>query len=208
MTFLRWRAGAGHAIGNTLAGGGFPWNGQWARAGSRSMATTDSHPTNGTRRRLHNEDWGFNSSCFVCEPRNGGGLQIPFHHDTESDVVVATFNLGPRFSGAPSYVHGGITLAILDEAMAWAAIAVGGKFAVTVETTTGFERPVLIGKDHLVEARLVAQDDERIEAMATVSDGAGKGCAHATATFTILGEAQAVRATGADPAALDPSFVR
>lgn len=35
-----------------------------------------------TLRRLHNEDWGFDSNCFVCEPRNDGGLQIPFHHDT------------------------------------------------------------------------------------------------------------------------------
>jgi uncharacterized protein (TIGR00369 family) len=172
------------------------------------MAASDPHPTNGTPQRLHNGDWGFDSRCFVCEPRNDGGLQIPFHHDAERDVVVATFNLGHRFSGAPSYVHGGITLAILDEAMAWAAIAVGGRFAVTVETTTRFERPVLVGKDYLVEGRLVAQDDERIEATATVSYGAGTSCAHATATFAILGEAQAVRATGADPDTLDPSFLR
>ncbi len=79
-------------------------------------------PTDGSRRRLHNEDWGFDSNCFVCEPRNDGGLQIPFHHDLERDLVAATFTLGDRFSGAPSYVHGGVTLAVLDEAVAWATI--------------------------------------------------------------------------------------
>ena len=117
-------------------------------------------------RRLHNEDWGFDSNCFVCEPRNGGGLQIPFHHDIGRDLVVATFTLGNQFSGAPSYVHGGVTLAVLDEAMAWAAIAIGGKFAVTTETTTRFHRPVLVDKTYSVEARLTAQTGEHIDSTA------------------------------------------
>ena len=120
--------------------------------------------TDGDLRRLHNEDWGFDSNCFVCEPRNEGGLQIPFFHDHGRDVVVATYSLGDRFSGAPSYVHGGVTLAVLDEAMAWATIAVGGKFAVTAETTTRFLRPVLVGKTYTVEGQLAAQTSEVIEA--------------------------------------------
>jgi uncharacterized protein (TIGR00369 family) len=159
-------------------------------------------------RRLHNDDWGFESNCFVCEPRNDGGLQIPFHHDPERQVVVATFALGDRFSGAPSYVHGGVTLAVLDEAMAWAAIAVGGKFAVTTETSTRFLRPVLVGKDYTVEAHLTDQTPDQIEATAVVTYGSGTVCAEARATFAVLGEAQAVRATGADAANIDPSFLR
>lgn len=158
--------------------------------------------------RLHNEDWGFDSNCFVCEPRNDGGLQIPFDHDVERQVVIATFNLGGRFSGAPSYVHGGLTLAVLDEAMAWAAIAVGGKFAVTAETTTRFLRPVLVGRTYTVEARLTAQTSEQIEAMAEVTFGEGKVCAEATATFSILGAAQAARATGAEAETLDSTLLK
>ena len=159
-------------------------------------------------RRLHNEDWGFGTSCFVCEPRNDAGLRIPFDHDTERDVVVARFNLGPEFSGAPSYVHGGITLAVLDEAMAWAAIAVAGKLAVTAETSARFRRPVLVGKDYLVEARVTAHDGEEIRAAAEVSFAEGKVCAEATATFAVLGEAQALRATGAEPGSIDPTLLR
>jgi uncharacterized protein (TIGR00369 family) len=163
--------------------------------------------------RLHNENWGFDSNCFVCEPRNAGGLQIPFHHDPRRGVVVAAFRLGGRFSGAPSYVHGGVTLAVLDEAMAWAAIAIGGKFAVTVETTTRFLRPVLVGEAYTVEARLTSQGAEQITATAQVTSGDGTGggdkvCAEAEATFSVLGEAQAVRATGADASTLDPSLLR
>ncbi len=159
-------------------------------------------------RRLHNEDWGFDSNCFVCEPRNDRGLQVPFFHDRSRDVVVAAFSLGDRFSGAPSYVHGGVTLAVLDEAMAWATITIGGKFAVTAETTTRFLRPVLVGKTYTVEAQLTAQTPEQIEAVAQVTFGEGKVCAEATARFSILGEAQARHATGADVTTIDPSFLR
>lgn len=158
--------------------------------------------------RLHNEDWGFDSNCFVCEPRNDGGLRIPFEHDSANDTVVACFTLGPRFSGAPSYVHGGVTLAVLDEAMAWATIAVGGKFAVTVDTSTRFVRPVLVGKQYFVEARLRSQSEERIETAAVIRDPDGKLCAETTATFAVLGAAQAVRATGARESALDPSYLK
>ena len=52
--------------------------------------------------RLHNETWGFDSNCFVCEPKNQLGLRIPFHHDEERDIVVAEFTLDNTFSGAPT----------------------------------------------------------------------------------------------------------
>jgi len=151
-----------------------------------------------TLHRLHNETWGFDSNCFVCEPRNAVGLRIPFHHDDDADVVRAEFCLDDAFSGAPSYVHGGVTLAIIDEAQAWATIAIGGKFAVTTETTTRFQRPVIVGRTFSVEARLTAQTDDVIHTSATVHDGKGRACAETSAVFAVLSPATAVRAIGAD----------
>ena len=161
-----------------------------------------------TVRRLDNRSWGFESNCFVCEPRNAAGLRIPFDHDDEAGVVRAEFTLDERFSGAPTYLHGGVTLAVLDEAMAWATIAVGGKFAVTVETSTRFVRPVLVGKQYSVEAHLSSQNEERIETAAVIRDTDGKLCAETTASFAVLGAAQAVRATGADESALDLAYLK
>jgi len=161
-----------------------------------------------TLRRLHNEDWGFDSNCFVCEPRNDGGLRIPFQHDSANDTVVACFTLGPRFSGAPSYVHGGVTLAVLDEAMAWATIAVGGKFATTTETTTRFLRPVRVGRTYAVVARLGAQADADMQTSAQVLDHKDRVCAEATATFTVLSAAQAVDALGTEATGDDAGYVR
>ncbi len=151
-----------------------------------------------TRRRLTNEAWGFDSNCFVCEPRNVTGLRIPFFHDDETGSVLAEFALDDSFSGAPSYVHGGVTLAVLDEAQAWATIATCGKFAVTTETTTRFHRPVQVGRTFSVEASVTGQPEGQILTRAEVRNQSGKVCAETTAVFAVLSEAAAVDAIAAD----------
>ncbi|MDJ0770465.1 MAG: PaaI family thioesterase [Ilumatobacter sp.] len=152
--------------------------------------------------RLHNDDWGYESNCFVCEERNEGGLRLRFFHEhdpaTGRDVVVAEFSLPDRFSGAPTMVHGGVTLAILDEAMAWACIAVGHRWAVTTETSTRFDRPVRVGSHYRVEAEVVDHVDATMRTAATIVDRRGGVRAEAAASFTTLGEAQAVRLAGVD----------
>ena len=159
-------------------------------------------------RPLTNARWGFTSSCFVCEPANEGGLQLSFFHDEEADAVVAGFQLGDRFSGAPTYVHGGIVLSVLDEAMAWAAIAIAEQWAVTKETTTRFDRPVRVGRPHGVAARITARRDDELGAEAEILDAKDRRCAFAHATFTPLGEAQALDAIGAELGEDDRRFLR
>ena len=151
-----------------------------------------------TVRALTNERWGFESSCFVCEPANPGGLRIPFFHDDAGDGrVFAEFTLDRTFSGAPAYVHGGVTLAILDEAVAWAAIALAGKLAVTHTTSTTFERPVKVGSPYRVEATVSERTVERVGARAQVLDEHGTVRASAVAELVVLGEAHAADAIGA-----------
>ena len=157
---------------------------------------------------LENARWGFESNCFVCEPHNAAGLRIPFEHDDEARVVQAAFTLDDRFSGAPTYVHGGVVLAVLDEAMSWATIAIGGVFAVTSETSTRFLRPVRVGRDHTVEARVDEAAEDRLETSASVLDGKGRLCAEARATFVPLGPAQAVDAIGVEVTGDDARYVR
>lgn len=156
---------------------------------------------------IHNEDWGFETNCFVCEPTNEQGLRIPFFHDTDTGLVVAQFTLSGSFSGAPAFVHGGVTLAILDEAMAWACIAVGHRWAVTIETTTRFLGAVYVDKTHRVEAKVLEISPEQMHTEAVVIDVKGRIRAEATAVFAVLGEAQAVRAIGTD-AAVTPGRCR
>lgn len=157
--------------------------------------------------RIHNEDWGFETNCFVCEEQNEVGLRIPFFHDTEAEYVFASFSLPNAFSGAPAFIHGGISLAVLDEAMAWACIAVGHRWAVTAESTTTFHRPVRIGQTYKVEGRVLSSTDEQMTAAAVIFDERGTARVESTGTFTTLGEAQAARAIGGDVGE-DRSYLR
>lgn len=111
---------------------------------------------------------------------------------------MADFSLDGRFSGAPSYVHGGITLAVLDEAMAWAAIALARSFALTRTTTARFLRPVEVGGRYRVEARLEGRgDDGSLDLSAVVLDGDDRQCVEARAEFVPMDDARATAAIGA-----------
>jgi acyl-coenzyme A thioesterase PaaI-like protein len=132
----------------------------------------------------------------VCEPDNASGLRIPFSYDDEARTVLAEFTLGPEYSGAPKYVHGGVVVAVLDEAMAWAAIASGGRFAVVRETTTTFEHGVRIGAPHRLEARVDTAGTVRIEASARLVDGTGRRCARSRARLVVLSQDAARAAIG------------
>ena len=147
-------------------------------------------------RALDNSGWGFESNCFVCEPANDQGLRIPFFHDEEGERVTAEFTLGPEFSGAPSYVHGGLVLAVLDEAMAWAAIALAGRMAVTRTTTSTFEHPVKVGRTYRVDASVDGGNERELATSARVVDEKGRLCTTADARFVVLSEVQARSAIG------------
>jgi acyl-coenzyme A thioesterase PaaI-like protein len=142
--------------------------------------------------RLSNDSWGFATNCFVCEPENEFGLRIPFFHDNERDAVVADFTLDNRFSGAPTWGHGGISLAVCDEAMAWAVIAIHEKWAVTRSSSAEFTRPVLIGAAYRCEAVVDRVDDTLVETSASIFDvGSERLCVSAKATMSIVTALQA-----------------
>jgi acyl-coenzyme A thioesterase PaaI-like protein len=147
---------------------------------------------------LRNTAFGFPSECFACDPDNPVGLRLSFLHDDEAGKVVSEFTLGPAYSGAPRFVHGGVLLAILDEAMAWAAIAVAERFAVSRTSQSSFRRPVMVDVPHRVEAVVEDHDAASVSARAEILNPAGKRCAQARARLVILSEDMARTAIGAD----------
>lgn len=158
--------------------------------------------------RLESSRWGFGTSCFVCEPGNARGLQVPFSHDTDRAVVFADFMLGAEFSGAPTYVHGGATLALVDEGMSWATIAVSEKFAFTKQTSAAFKWPVRVDRPYRVEVRVVDEDERRIRTEAVVLDAKQRPCVTARAEMAVLSEAQAVDALGVEPGEDGQQYLR
>ena len=141
---------------------------------------------------LTNDNWGFTTNCFVCESRNESGLRIPYFHDDDAQLVYAEFELDDRFSGAPTWAHGGVSLAICDEAMAWATIAIHHKWAVTKESAAAFDRPIVIGRRYRCEARIESATDESIATVATITAvESAKTCVRTTATMSVLSAVQA-----------------
>ena len=160
-----------------------------------------------TTHRLSNERWGFSSNCFVCEPTNTVGLRQAFFHDTDADLVVADLTLGSGHSGAPSYVHGGVQLALLDEAMAWAAIAVAGRFAVTASFSSTFHRPIRVEQHYRLEASIDERTETTLSASARILDDQRRTRTSAQATLAVLSDAQASYA-GATPGETTAGFTR
>lgn len=148
------------------------------------------------RRPLDNDAWGFASHCFVCAPGNERGLRISFEHDDEAGAVTASFRLGEEYSGAPRYVHGGVLLAVLDEAMAWASIAVAGRFAVTQSSAATFHRGVRLGDPYTVEATVVDAGDEAVTARSSIADARGHRCVEAHARLVVMSRRLARAAIG------------
>ena len=147
-------------------------------------------------RPLDSAAFGFPTSCFVCDPENTRGLQLSFFHDEKAELVTAEFTLGREFSGAPQYVHGGVVLAVVDDAMAWASIALAGRYAVVRETTTTFEHGVRLGQPHRVEASVESQTRRVVQTTARVLTAEGKRCARSKARLVFLTESSARSAIG------------
>lgn len=102
-------------------------------------------------------------TCFVCAPGNEHGLHLEVFHDDDRQVVMTEFTLGETFSGTPGSVHGGITLAVLDEVQSWAVVALAGKDARALRSRIEFREPVEVGRTYRAEAEVVASTDGRVE---------------------------------------------
>lgn len=158
--------------------------------------------------RLDAARFGFDSRCFVCDVENPRGLQVPFFHDTDADLVFAEFTMPAEFSGAPTLVHGGATLALIDEGMSWATIAISERFAFTRETSARFEWPIRLGRAYRLEVRVTGEDASRIETTAVVLDTKARACVTATAVMAVLDTGQAIDATGVEVADEHRKYVR
>jgi uncharacterized protein (TIGR00369 family) len=152
---------------------------------------------------LDNARWDFPVQCFVCEPTNEHGLAVRFYHDTDRDLVTATFTPGPQHTGAPMLMHGGISMALLDEAMAWAAIAIAGRFAVTRSTEVTFHRPIRAGETCTITGRVTGGSGRDLAAEAEIRDRRGRLCVSATGSYRALTRRQAESVTGSASPQID-----
>ncbi len=94
--------------------------------------------------------------CFVCGEENKYGVGANFY-ELENGEVAGIFISPLEHSGYPGRLHGGIASAIIDEAIGRAIlITEPNTFAVTLELSTQFKKPVPVCKELKVIGRVTS----------------------------------------------------
>ena len=123
--------------------------------------------------------------CFACGPENRIGLQLVFEEAGEGAVRART-QLRADFAGWQGIAHGGIALALLDEAMAYAAGSVGFR-GVTASMNTRFRRPVPLETPIEIHGRVEWVRRNVLQLTARVTDAEGAVLAQADGRFVAQG---------------------
>ena len=129
-------------------------------------------------------------NCFACGPDNPIGMHVHFDLADASGGVRARCTLGPQYQGWRGIAHGGIVMALLDEAMAHAA-GFAGHRGVTAAVNVRFRRPVPLGEPIEVRGRVAWQRHRVLGVEAGIFDAAENLLAQAEGRFVSRGRLDA-----------------
>jgi uncharacterized protein (TIGR00369 family) len=123
--------------------------------------------------------------CFGCGVSNPRGLHLEFSRDGERGVVAYT-KPESDLAGYRGFVHGGVIAAMLDEAMGWALLHVGGRYGVTRSMTIDYRRPARIGRELHVRAHIESVHARTAIMLATLRDARGRILAKAEGEWALV----------------------
>lgn len=123
-------------------------------------------------------------NCFACGPSNPIGMHL--HFDRAGEGVLALVTLAPEYQGWRGIAHGGIVMALLDEAMAHAA-GYAGHRGVTASVSVRFRNPVPLERPIEVRGRVTWRRRNVLGVEATIFDDRGRVLAHADGSFVSRG---------------------
>jgi uncharacterized protein (TIGR00369 family) len=129
-------------------------------------------------------------NCFACGPTNPVGLHVHFDRASDAPGVLAHVTLAPEYQGWRGVAHGGIVMALLDEAMAHAA-GFAGHRGVTGAVSVRFRKPVPLEQPVEVRGRVTWQRRNVLGVDARILDAAGNVLAHAEGSFVSRGKLDA-----------------
>jgi len=129
-------------------------------------------------------------NCFACGPENPIGMHLLFERASDGEEVVARATLAPQYQGWRGIAHGGIVMALLDEAMAHAA-GFAGHRGVTATVSVRFRKPVPLEEPIEVRGRVAWQRRNVLGVEGKIFDSGGKLLAHAQGSFVSRGRLDA-----------------
>ncbi len=97
--------------------------------------------------------------CFFCGDANPQGLHMKFF--TDGERFFSNLTIPGYLSGWNDIAHGGITSALLDEIMCWAASHHLKKLVLTKTLTIDFIKPVMTGVEIRAEGKVHEIVNER-----------------------------------------------
>ncbi|MGP4027601.1 PaaI family thioesterase [Actinomadura sp. 3N407] len=101
---------------------------------------------------------------------------------TPDGAVRGEYTLSPLYEGPPSYVHGGVSAMVLDQALGMAA-AVSGTPGMTATLELRYRRPTPLGVPLVVEARFSRVEGRKVHASGNITGPDGRVTVEATAMF-------------------------
>jgi uncharacterized protein (TIGR00369 family) len=123
-------------------------------------------------------------SCFVCGEENAAGLQTRFY--SEHDVVKAPLRPAGHHCGYANIVHGGVTAAILDECMGWAASRVIRRMCFTADLNIRYLKHVPGDRELTACARVLKSSKRLVQVQGWLEDADGVEYARAEGRFVPL----------------------
>jgi uncharacterized protein (TIGR00369 family) len=129
-------------------------------------------------------------NCFACGPTNPIGMHLHFERAADSEGVVARATLAAQYQGWRGIAHGGIVMALLDEAMAHAA-GFAGHRGVTATVNVRFRKPVPLERPIVVRGRVTWQRRNVLGVEGDIFDANATLLAHAEGSFVSRGRLDA-----------------
>lgn len=138
--------------------------------------------------KLAPAEGGFDG-CFGCSASNPVGLKLEFERD--GDRVRSRTCVTRSYAGYRAFAHGGVVAAMLDEAMGWAMLHIGGCYGVTRTLNVTYRRPVTVEVPIVLSARITSQRDNRMFLEARIEDERGRLLAGAEGEWSVVREERA-----------------
>ncbi len=123
------------------------------------------------------------SACYVCGPDNPAGLHVAFHAHG-ADGARANYSVRPEHCGWPDILHGGITFALMDEALAWAC-SFQGLYGVTARVESRFRQPLHVGANLIIQGWTTGRRGRLVTARAEIHLDSDNGPVVAEADATM-----------------------
>lgn len=112
-----------------------------------------------------------------------GVFYVPVDQTPESEIVTVGLVLEELHTGGPDIGHGGVTMALLDEAMGRAASEKVKSMCMTASMTTNFCASTRIGSFICASARVTRKGKSIVFVDGELHDGKGHLVATATGTW-------------------------